>query len=137
MSELGPDLTALVRTAPLAHLTTVAPDGGPQVSVIWVGLDDGDLVSAHLGHYAKIRNVERDPRVALSFLAPAEPGEFMRRYAVVYAHAEIEHGDTAWPLLNRLVKDYVGPDAEFPAPPGPGYLLRYRVDRVTGIGPWA
>jgi hypothetical protein len=29
------------------------------------------------------------------------------------------------------------PDAEFPAPKGPGYIVRYSVDRIGGVGPWA
>jgi hypothetical protein len=30
----------------------------------------------------------------------------------------------------------MSPDDEFPAPRGPGYLIRYRVERITGVGPW-
>ena len=40
-------------------------------------------------------------------------------------------------LLTRLGKVYVAPDYEFPLPPGEGYLLRYAVERVGGVGPWA
>ena len=31
----------------------------------------------------------------------------------------------------------MAPDAEFPAPRGAGYLVRYAVERVGGVGPWA
>jgi hypothetical protein len=30
-----------------------------------------------------------------------------------------------------------GADVTFPAPRGPGFVVRYRIDRVGGIGPWA
>jgi hypothetical protein len=40
-------------------------------------------------------------------------------------------------LLNRLAKVYMSPDAEFPAPKGPGYVVRYSVERIGGVGPWA
>jgi hypothetical protein len=56
---------------------------------------------------------------------------------VLRARAIIEPSDGTWDLLNRLAKVYVAPDAEFPAPRGPGYIVRYQVDRVTGFGPWA
>lgn len=136
MSPLPPELRELVESAPLAHLSTVNADGSPQVSVIWIGLDGDDLVSGHMGRYAKVRNVERDPRVTLSFLAPRDPGVVMNPYAVLGARATVEPGDAAWPLLNRLTKAYMSPDDEFPAPRGPGYLIRYRVERITGVGPW-
>ena len=121
----------------MAHLTTLNADGSPQVSVIWIGLDGDDVVSGHLNWYAKLRNIDRDPRVALSFDAPRAPGVVMNPYAVLYARGTIEPSDETWDLLNRLAKVYVAPDAEFPAPRGPGYIIRYRVERISGVGPWA
>jgi len=121
----------------MAHLSTINADGSPQVSVIWVGLDGDDLVSGHMSRYAKLRNIERDPRVVLSFDAPRAPGVFMNPYAVLRARATVEPRDDTWDLLNRLTKVYVTADTEFPAPRGPGYTVRYSVGRVGGVGPWA
>lgn len=137
MSSLPPELRDLIDSGPMAHLTTINADGSPQVSVIWVGLDGDDLVSGHMTRYAKLRNIERDPRVVLSFDAPRAPGVFMNPYAVLRARATVEPRDDTWDLLNRLTKVYVTPDAEFPAPRGPGYTVRYSVERVGGVGPWA
>ena len=50
----------------LAHLVTIEPDGRPQVSIVWVGLDGDEIVAGHLPEHCKIRNMRRDPRVALS-----------------------------------------------------------------------
>lgn len=137
MSSLPPELRDLIESGPMAHLATINADGSPQVSVIWVGLDGDDLVSGHMTRYAKLRNIERDPRVVLSFDAPRAPGVFMNPYAVLRARATVEPRDDTWDLLNRLTKVYVTPDAEFPAPRGPGYTVRYSVERVGGVGPWA
>jgi PPOX class probable F420-dependent enzyme len=137
MSALPPELRDLVESGPMTHLSTVNADGSPQVTVIWTGLDGDDLVSGHMGWYTKLRNIERDPRVVLSFDAPRGPGVFMNPYAVLQARAAIEPSDGAWDLLNRLAKVYVSPEAEFPAPKGPGYIVRYSVERIGGIGPWA
>jgi PPOX class probable F420-dependent enzyme len=137
MSSLPPELRDLIESGPMAHLTTINADGSPQVSVIWVGLDGDDLVSGHMSRYAKLRNIERDPRVVLSFDAPRAPGVFMNPYAVLRARATVEPRDDTWDLLNRLTKVYVTPDTEFPAPRGPGYTVRYSVERVGGVGPWA
>ena len=52
------------------HLATVNPDGSPQVTTIWVMSKDGNiLVNTALGR-KKPRNLEREPRVALSWVDP-------------------------------------------------------------------
>ena len=114
-------LRDLVSTSPLCHLTTLNPDGSPQVTVVWVGVDGDEL----------------DPRVVLSFLAPHDPDAFLQPYATVRATATVVPSDDAWDLLDRLTKGYMGPDVTFPAPRRPGYVVRYAVEKVGGIGPWA
>src|SRR6267154_1593701 len=106
MTSLPPELRELIEAGPLTHLSTINPDGSPQVTVIWVGLDGGDLVSGHMGHYRKLRNIERDPRVVLSFDAPRDKEAFLNPYAVLNARAVVERSDEAWDLLDRLIKIY-------------------------------
>jgi PPOX class probable F420-dependent enzyme len=137
VSDLAPELRDLIESGPMAHVSTINPDGSPQVSVVWIGLDGDDIVSGHLGRRAKIRNIERDPRVVLSFDGPREPGVFLNPYAVLHTRATVEPSDEAWDLLNRLGKVYVSPEFEFPAPKRPGYIVRYAVERIGGVGPWA
>ena len=137
MTALPQELRELIESGPLAHLTTINADGSPQVTVISIGLDGENIVSGHMRHHLKLRNVERDPRVVLSFDAPAEPGTFLNPYAVLKATATIEPGEHAWDLLNRLAGVYVAPGAKFPAPKASGWLLRYSVERISGVGPWA
>jgi PPOX class probable F420-dependent enzyme len=134
---LPPELRDLIAAGPLVHLSTINKDGSPQVTVVWIGLDGDDLVTGHMARYAKLRNIERDPRVVLSFDAPRQPGVFLNPYAVLRARARLEPSDGAWDLLNRLAKVYMSPDADFPAPKGSGYIVRYSVDRIGGVGPWA
>ena len=128
--------SVLIESGPMAHLSTINADGGPQVTVIWIGLDGDDLVSGHMSRHLKLRNIERDPRVVLSFDAPRVPGAFMNAYAVLRARAAVQPSDDAWELLDRLAKVYVSPGAEFPAPRGPGYIVRYSIERIGGVGPW-
>ena len=65
--ELPESARELVESGSLAHLVTLNPDGSPQVTCVWVGLDDDEIVSGHLRpDQAKLRNIARDPRVALS-----------------------------------------------------------------------
>ena len=135
---LSNELRQLIETGPLAHLSTINADGSPQVSVVWIGLDGDDLVTSHMSNQLKLRNIGRDPRVVISLEAPREPGVFLAPHAVIGARATIE-GPTedAWELLNRLTKVYVAPDGEFPAPRGAGHIVRYAIEKVGGVGPWA
>ena len=66
MSVLNAAARAAITSGRLAHLVTLNPDGSPQVSVVWVGLDGDEIVSGHLDDRQKLRNVRRDPRVVLS-----------------------------------------------------------------------
>ena len=136
MMRLPQELRDLIESGPMAHLSTVNADGSPQVTVIWIGIDGDDLVSGHMSHHLKLRNIERDRRAVLSMDAPREPDVLMNKYAVLRSQAEVEPSDEAWDLLNRLTKVYVGPDVEFPAPHVPGYIVRYSVERIGGVGPW-
>jgi PPOX class probable F420-dependent enzyme len=137
MGEIPNELRDLIGSGPLAHVTTINPDGSPHVTVIWIGLDGDTIVSGHMRHHKKLKNIERDPRVVLSFTAPRDHGVVMNPYAVLRAHASVEPSEAAWDLLNRLAKTYMSPDSEFPAPKGPGYIARYEIERVGGVGPWA
>ena len=136
MSSLSPELRDLIESGPMAHLSTINADGSPQVTVIWIGLDGEDLVSGHMSRHVKLRNIERDPRVVLSFDAPRVRGVAMNPYAVLRARAAVHPSGDTWSLLNRLAKVYISPDIEYPGPKGPGYIVHYSVERVGGVGPW-
>lgn len=124
-----------------ATLVTLNPDGSPQATVVWVAVQhhpDGDeLVTAHLGAYRKVRNVRRDPRVAVTIVSAEAPTEVMRPYLAITGTARIVEGG-APELLTTLAQTLAAPDAHFPPPDAPaGYLTRIRIDTVGGVGPWA
>jgi PPOX class probable F420-dependent enzyme len=128
----------LIESAALGHLVTINPDGSPQVSCVWVGLDGDEIVSGHLRDQQKLRNVRRDPRVVLSIEGTVVQPPGLKQYLVVRGRARIEEGG-APELLQRLAHVYLGPDVVFPpfADPPPGWVLRTTVERLGGIGPWA
>lgn len=135
MAPLPERVRALIESGPLAHLVTLNADGSPQVTVVWIGLEGDEIVSGHLYRHRKVRNVLRDPTVALSFEAPGANEIGMRNYVVLYGQARITEGG-APELLQRLAYVYVGPDVKFPpmADPPPGYVTRITVDRIAGLG---
>jgi PPOX class probable F420-dependent enzyme len=113
-------------------------DGSPQVSIVWVGLDGEELVSAHLdGRQKKLANIARDPRVVVSFEAEGD-NHGMRNHLVVHGRATITEGG-APELLSALAQVYVGPGTVFPPMPDPppGFIVHVAVTRVGGMGPWS
>ena len=129
----------LLPKAPLAHLTTLNSDGGPQVTVVWVGIENEEFVIGHMFVHKKVRNVRHDGRVALSLLGDKTNAEGLREYVVIYGNARVTDGG-AVDLLQRLARIYLGPNAEFPPAAmrnTPGSITRITPTRFAGIGPWS
>ncbi len=135
---ISPEARAVIESGRLAHMVTVNPDGSPQVSCVWVGVDGDDIVMASLGPRRKLSNLERDPRVAVSIETDEKDRLGLTRYLVVQGRARLQVGGAA-ELLQRLAGVYLGPGVKFP--PGdehpPGVVVRITAERVSGNGPWA
>jgi PPOX class probable F420-dependent enzyme len=138
MAALPDSARAVLESPALAHLVTIDPDGRPQVSIVWVGLDGDEIVAAHLPKHRKIINIERDPRVALSIETDNKNRLGLTEYLVIHGRAYVTEGG-APELLQELAHVYLGPDVRFPpmADPPPGYITHVQVERVGGVGPWA
>ncbi len=106
--ELGEAARALLDGPSFAHLSTLQPDGAPKVEPVWVAREgDRVLVTTDAGTL-KGRNMERDPRVALSIVAPDDPYEqLLIRGRVVEVRP-----DPDLAFLDRLSLRYTG--APFP-----------------------
>ena len=129
----------LVESEALAHLVTLNPDGSPQITCIWVGLDAEEIVSGHLNpDQRKLRNIARNPRVALSIEGTQIQPPGLKQYLVIHGRARLVDGGAA-DLLQQLAHVYLGPDVRFPPmdDPPPGRVIRITVERIGGIGPWA
>jgi PPOX class probable F420-dependent enzyme len=136
--EIPGSVRELLGSDALAHLVTINPDGSPQVSVVWVGLDGDEIVAAHVPNNRKVQNIRRDGRVALSIETDRRNEMGLTEYLVVKGTARITEGG-AVELLRKLAKVYQGPDADFlPGDDLPGgYITHITVDKISGVGPWA
>ena len=135
---LTDDVRRALTAGRLAHLTTMNPDGSPQMSAVWIGLDGDDVVVGHLMRGRKIANIERDPRVAFSVEAEGANPVGMTNYLLVHGTARLVEGG-APELLQRLAEIYVGPGTKFPPfdnPPA-GHVIHITPLRIGGVGPWA
>lgn len=123
----------------LAHMTTLNSDGSPQVSCVWIGMEGDEIVMASLRLNQKLRNLQRDPRVAMSVATGTKGGRSgLEEYLVVHGRARVVAGG-APDLLQRLAYLYMGPGVKFPRMPDPpqGFVVHIEPLRFGGHGPWA
>lgn len=137
-SLLTDEVRAALTVGRLAHLSTIDPDGSPQVSVVWCGLEGDDIVIGHLGQGRKVRNIARDPRVALSMEVEGANPVGLANHLIIRGTARLVEGG-APELLQRLAEVYVGPGVKFPPmdSPPPGHVIHITPTRVGGLGPWS
>jgi PPOX class probable F420-dependent enzyme len=121
----------------VAHVVTIDEDGGPQVTAAWVGIEGGEIVLATLPDQRKLRNLRRDPRIALSVPSTTTNEWGLLEYLAVYGTAQVTEGGAA-ELLQRLAYTYIGADVVFPnmPDPPPGFVTRITPQRICGVGPW-
>ncbi|MFD7920912.1 TIGR03618 family F420-dependent PPOX class oxidoreductase [Streptomyces sp. NPDC059740] len=95
--ELPDDLLDLLRGPSPCYLSTTMPDGSPQLTQTWVDTDgEHVLVNSVLTHQ-KVRNVRRDPRVAVAVSDPEAPHRYFQvrgRVVEVRTEGAAEHIDT-------------------------------------------
>ncbi len=136
--SLSTEVRAALTAGRLGHLVTINPDGSPQVSVVWIGVEDEHIVVGHLMGGTKVRNIARDPRVALTVEAEGCNAIGMANYLLVHGRAHLTAGG-APELLGRLAQTYLGPGTVFPpmSDPPAGHVIHIVPERFGGVGPWS
>ena len=134
---LPAEARGLLESDAIATVITLNPDGSPQVTAAWVGLDGEEIVLATLPDQRKLSNLRREPRVAMSVPSTTTNAWGLREYLVVYGTARVTEGG-APELLQKLAHTYLGPDVVFPNMPNPppGFITRITPERLGGVGPW-
>ena len=69
-TELPASHADLLERPLFGHLATVAPDGSPHSSVMWFVWDGEVLRFTHTSTRQKFKNLQREPRIALSIHDP-------------------------------------------------------------------
>jgi PPOX class probable F420-dependent enzyme len=125
----------LIARGPLAHVVTLNADGSPHVSLAWVGIEDDEVVIGTIPDQVKLRNLGRDPRIAISMVTGQRNAYGLDEYVVLHGRARVTPGGAA-ELLQRLAHTYLGPNVRFPPMPDPppGWVVRVSVERITGVG---
>jgi len=119
MAELDPDVRALLKAPNFVHLATLMPDGSPHSVAIWADVDDTDHIFFFTQPASrKARNLERDPRVALSVV---DRTNHYRSGRVRGRVVEVVTGEDALGLIDQLSMGYIG--SPFPMRSGQVYRI--------------
>jgi PPOX class probable F420-dependent enzyme len=86
-----------------AHLATVRPDGSPQSSVMWFVWDGEVLRFTHTSTRQKFRNIQHEPRVALSV---ADPDDEYRYLEIRGTVESVEQDDAEASFYRSLQERY-------------------------------
>ena len=97
-------LLDLLRRPSPCFLSTLMPDGSPQMTQTWVDTDGHDVLINTVRGHQKVRNVERDPRVALNVADPDDPS----RYFEVRGRVTEVTEDGAREHIDELSQRYIG-----------------------------
>lgn len=110
MSATIPESHLDLITGPVhAVLTTIAPDGQPENTVVWCSWDGEHVVVNTAAGRRKDRNVRHNPKVALTAIDPDNP----LRWIDVRGFVEEIVTDTGFATINAHAKLYAGVDEFF------------------------
>ncbi len=126
----------LLATGPLAHVVLRHPDDRLHVTLAWAGVDGDEILFSTFFSPHKVRDLQRDPRVTLSFQAREHTGPELWPYLVIDGTARVTPGG-ALAFMDGVAPAYIGPGAVFSMRDAPaGWVFRVTVDRIYGMGPW-
>jgi len=105
MSMMTAEVRRLIARPYYAHIATLMPDGAPHSVPVWIDLEGDNLAILTGPGSRKARNLERDPRLAISIIDIDQPyASALIRGQVV----EFLEGDRAWEIIDRICRKYTG-----------------------------
>ncbi len=106
-TALSAPAETLLGSDAVAHVWTENHDGSPQVSVVWVIVQDDEIVFGCDRSSQKAINLRRSPSIVISIEDDVRNDQGFQRHLVIRGQASIE--DRPDPMLmDRLAKKYVG-----------------------------
>ena len=130
-APLSPGFQTLLREPAYCQIATLMPDGSPQITQVWVDTDGEHILVNTAEGRQKVRNVRRDPRVALNVVDPANAW----RLASVPGRVVEVTAEGADRLIDELAKKYLGADSYPFRQPGEVRLtLKIAPERINELG---
>jgi PPOX class probable F420-dependent enzyme len=129
--DLPDALRALLEQPSPCYVATTMPDGSPQLTQTWVDTDGERILINTVQGFQKVRNLQRDPRVAVAVGDPAAPARYFQVRGVVVeitAEGGAEH-------IEKLAQRYLGaPYPWFGGRDQVRLVVKIRPDKISGMG---
>ncbi|MEZ5297371.1 MAG: TIGR03618 family F420-dependent PPOX class oxidoreductase [Ilumatobacteraceae bacterium] len=137
MSLLSAPAQALLGSDAVAHVWTCNHDGTPQVSVVWVIVEDDEIVFGCDRSSRKAKNLADDPSIVLSIEDDMRNDQGFQRHLIVRGTAHLQTGADPT-LMDRLARKYTGLDRHpLALRDSPDLVVvRVAIERISGVGPW-
>jgi PPOX class probable F420-dependent enzyme len=137
VASLSAPAHALLGSDAVAHVWTCNPDGSPQVSVVWMVVEDDEILFGCDRDSQKARNLRRNPSIVLSIEDEVRNSTGYQRHLVVRGTARLDDGP-APALMDRLAAKYTSlerhPLAIRDSPTA--VVVTVAIERISGVGPW-
>lgn len=117
----------LLEGTALVHVATIGPHGEPQNNPVWFGWDGEYLKFSQTTARQKFRNVNREPRVALSIVDPENPYRYLEIRGEVARIDEDPDND----FINAMAKKYMDRDVYPFHQPGDERVVVYVTPKHT------
>jgi len=129
--KLTTDLLDLLREPSICYIATSMADGSPQLTQTWVDTDGENVVINSVDGFLKIRNIERDPRVAVAIADAKNPSRYIQvrgKVTSVTAEGGAEH-------IEKLAQKYLGmPYPWFGGRDQTRVIITIEAERISGQG---
>jgi PPOX class probable F420-dependent enzyme len=102
--KLTEPLLELLRAPSTCYLATIMPNGSPQLTQTWVDTDGEHIIINTVQGFQKVRNIERDDRVAVAIADSEDPTSYVQvrgRVVNVTTEGGAEH-------IDKLAIKYTG-----------------------------
>ena len=129
MKDLSPEERKMFEDKNFSFIATINKDGSPQLSPTWVDTDGKFILVNVNTTRQKLKNVQTDPRVAISLVDQADP------YKAIFVKGKvvsIEKGKVAEDHIDKMAKKYIGQDKyPFRGPGEQRVLLKIEPLKIT------
>lgn len=129
--ELSQDLLELLNRPSTCYIATTMPDGSPQLTQTWVDTDGERILINSVRGFLKVRNIERDPRVAVAVSDSDNP----RRYFQVRGRVVDVTTDGGTEHIEMLSQKYLGtPYPWFGGRDQVRVIITIEAEKISGVG---
>lgn len=123
------DHVDILQATSFAHVATIGPNGEPQNNPVWFAWDGETISISQTPTKQKYKNLQSEPRVALSILDPENPYRYLEvRGTVTAVEPDEDHA-----FIHSLSQRYMGKDYPWLQPGEERVVVRIRPEHTTSM----